>query len=85
MRTDGINYPDPVPVGYCAMCEEPIYWGDYVYETRNGELLHADGVYATYEERGNKGNTLQLTCAAAWLMDDLEKIVRDAGLEIKQW
>ena len=80
-----IDYPDPVPVGYCAMCEEPIYWGDYVYETRNGELLHADGVYVTYEERGNKGNTLRLTCAAAWLMDDLEKIVRDAGLEIKQW
>ena len=82
---NGINYPDPVPVGYCAMCEEPIYWGDYVYETQNGELLHADGVYATYEERGNKGNTLRLTCAEAWLMDDLEKIVRDAGLEIKQW
>lgn len=48
-------------------------------------MLHADGVYATYEERGNKRNTLRLTCAAAWLMDDLEKIVRDAGLEIKQW
>lgn len=85
MRTDGINYPDPVPVGYCAMCEEPIYWGDYVYETRSGELLHADGVYEIYEERRDKRNTLQLTCAAAWLMDDLDKIARDAGLEIKQW
>lgn len=82
---NGIDYPDPVPVGYCAMCEEPINWGDRVYETPGGELLHADGVYATYEERGNKGNTLRLTCATAWLMDDLEKIVRDAGLEIKQW
>ena len=80
-----IDYPDPVPVGYGAMCEEPINWGDRVDETPGGELLHADGVYATYEERGNKGNTLRLTCAAAWLMDDLEKIVEDAGLEIKQW
>ena len=28
------NYIDPTPIAYCAMCGDPIYWGDLIFETK---------------------------------------------------
>ena len=87
MRTDGINYLDPIPVGYCEQCQEPIYKGDRVYENRYGEMFHADGVYRVYQERDNRANTLTLSCAEVWAIEqgDFYKMLEGAGLELKQW
>lgn len=86
MRTDGINYPDPVPVGYCAMCGDPIYWGDFVFETKYGELLHADGLYREYHEK-DTNEILRLTCAETWALEqgNLCEMVEGAGMVMKQW
>lgn len=83
---NGINYPDPVPVGYCAMCEEPIYWGDYIFETKDGEYLHAEGTYRDYRERGTN-EVLRLTCAEAWVIETggTEELMKAAALEVKRW
>ena len=62
MRSE--NYIDPIPIAYCAMCGDPIYWGDHVFETKDGEFLHAEDTYREYRERGTN-EVLRLTCAEA--------------------
>ena len=62
------NYIDPTPIAYCAMCGDPIYWGDHIFETKYGEYLHAEGTYRDYRERGTN-EVLRLTCAEAWVIE----------------
>lgn len=66
-NTHDENYPDPVPVGVCPMCGEPIYAGDECLDTDDG-LVHLSDICMTYkQEGGNK--RLNVTCALAYVLD----------------
>ena len=80
------NYIDPIPIAYCAMCGDPIYWGDHIFETKDGEYLHAEGTYRDYRERWTN-EVLRLTCAEAWVIETggTEELTKVAALEVKRW
>ena len=80
------NYIDPTPIAYCAMCGDPIYWGDHIFETKYGEYLHAEGTYRDYRERGTN-EVLRLTCAETWAIETggTEELTKAAALEVKRW
>lgn len=80
------NYIDPTPIAYCAMCGDPIYWGDHIFETKYGEYLHAEDTYREYRECGTN-EVLRLTCAEAWVIETggTEELTKAAALEVKRW
>lgn len=81
-----ISYPDPKPVGYCAVCGEPIYWGDNCYTILEGDMVHATGVYRNYREIWER-KPLLLSCLATYIIDNFsqEELAEAVGLEAKRW
>ena len=81
-----ISYPDPKPVGYCAVCGEPIYWGDKCYTIPEGDMVHATGVYRNYREIWER-KPLLLSCLATYIIDNFsqEELAEAVGLEAKRW
>lgn len=80
------NYRDPVPDGYCAMCGEPIYYGNPCYVLDDGEMVHADGILRDYQERGTN-RPLRLSCLSAYLLDTFSQddMAKALGIPEKRW
>jgi hypothetical protein len=72
------DYPDPGPVGYCAVCGEPIEVGDPYYKV-DDEVVHADG------NRGAavlSGKTRKLSCLSEFLLGYGDETLAEAmGME----
>lgn len=77
---------DPKPVAYCAVCGEPILWGDPCVRTYEGDLVHSSGVYRSYKDRWTN-RPLLVSCATAYILDtnSQDDIISAAGLEKKLW
>lgn len=80
------NYRDPVPVAVCPICGEPIYQGDPCYQLDTGELVHGDGIFRDYQEKGTK-RPLRLSCAMAYILDTASQddLAEALGIPEKRW
>jgi hypothetical protein len=72
------DYPDPGPVGYCAVCGEPIEADDLYYKTGD-EVVHAGG------NRGAailSGKTRKISCLSEFLLGYGDETLAEAmGME----
>lgn len=77
------NYKDPVPVGICPICGEPVFPGDKCIEA-DGELIHADGIYKVYKDRYGKAISMSCTMAFIWDLCGQTDFEEMLGLEEKR-
>lgn len=75
------NYSDPVPVGICPICGDPVFPGDKCIDV-DGELIHADGIYRVYKDRN--GKSISMSCAMAYIWDTFSQTDFEAAFELKE-
>ena len=82
MRLPKATANDPVIIGYCAGCGNPIYSNEQ-YLTYFGDMIHAEGVGAVARIVDNEMNrTIQMSCVLLYIREICEedKVIEALGM-----
>lgn len=73
---------DPVEIGICAGCGNPIYSNDDYYFC-DDEMIHAFGVGARGKTCGDHPETVTMSCLCLYLMEtrSMDEVAQAIGIE----
>ncbi len=76
------DYYAPQPVGYCAICGEPVYPDDSARVLDDGSLIHEEGIWDYYKAQPD-GQRFPISCLGAYILDNYAfwEIANALGIE----
>lgn len=69
MRVVRAESDDPVVVGYCTACDQPIFSNEDYYIDQYGAMIHAKGVGATAKIAGSD-TSIYISCLHLYLQQE---------------
>lgn len=74
MRLPRATANDPVEIGVCAGCGQPIYSNEDYWLTSDGEyMIHAEGVGARGKTCGENPRSVTMSCLGLYIRDNCEE------------